>query len=548
MPEPVSEDGRLEALRLRWERDPGSRIFLQLAEEYRRHGKLSEAVRTLEKGLATQPGYLSARVALGRCRLELGDAPGACTVLETVLASDPTQLVANKLLIEAYVRTARPDKARDRLDLYLLLNESDPEIGDLERRVLALEKTPPPQDALGTAGREAGAGAPAPVAGKETKAPDAAQEGRPAMPVPRAAGEAARSSHAAPLALPTPTLGALDLAAVPLPARARRIGSRGASELPNPFPMLPRSGDRIRLVRSLAAEGIFRQTIGTAQAVESAERLDPVPRLQPWTDEAWPHAPVEEPQALFAEPLTERSERPLEPAVGVADFFAPPAAATETPAEETAVEPADDRTLLTRAEPEPPQIEDPAPVAEPSVVATGTPPPSPWWKIPAPPVETQEPPVEAERPIPPENAGAGVEIQDVAPAAFALEAPEAPIAASFSEPVGQRLETVAPVDPAPAPPRGGRSISSADATATLAELYLQQGHIDEAEKSFRSVLARDPGNLQAAAGLDEVSRRRRQIGARTAAQPVPLGLTARKIRALQGYLERIREGARRHVS
>ena len=68
---------RLAQLEERWRREPQSRVFLQVAEEYRRGGDLRRAVELLEQGLGKHPGYVSALVLLGRCRLEGGDPPAA---------------------------------------------------------------------------------------------------------------------------------------------------------------------------------------------------------------------------------------------------------------------------------------------------------------------------------------------------------------------------------------------------------------------------------------------------------------------------------------
>src|SRR4028119_1580619 len=130
---------RLNQLRARWEADPSSRIFLQLAEEYRHLGRVQDALAVLERGLKEHPGYLSALVAKGRCHIELGEAEAARVVLERVVKQDATQMVANKLLVRAYLETGDPVKARERLDLYTLLNDSDPEIDDLRRRINQLE-------------------------------------------------------------------------------------------------------------------------------------------------------------------------------------------------------------------------------------------------------------------------------------------------------------------------------------------------------------------------------------------------------------------------
>ena len=106
---------RLAQLEERWRREPESRIFLQLAEEYRRGGMMSRAVEALEQGVARHPNQVSALVALGRCRLEVDDAPRAVEAFETALTLDPAQLVANRMLVEAYLRTQQPAKARERL-------------------------------------------------------------------------------------------------------------------------------------------------------------------------------------------------------------------------------------------------------------------------------------------------------------------------------------------------------------------------------------------------------------------------------------------------
>jgi tetratricopeptide (TPR) repeat protein len=133
---------RLTQLRNRWESDPSSRIFLQLAEEYRHQGRVKEALNVLEKGLKEHPGYLSALVAKGRCLVELGEPEEARGVLERVVKQDATQMVANKLLVRAYLDTGEPERARERLDLYSLLNDSDPEIEELRRRIRSMEQAP----------------------------------------------------------------------------------------------------------------------------------------------------------------------------------------------------------------------------------------------------------------------------------------------------------------------------------------------------------------------------------------------------------------------
>ncbi len=160
MPDTEPTSARLEALRARWEADKASRVFLQLADEYRRLGRSADAAEVLEEGLEANPTHPAARVALGRCRLDLGQAAEAITELETVIGTDPTQMVAYRLLVDAYLREGRADLARQRLRVYALLNDSDPEIADLRRRIGEIDRQggespasplppPPPQAAAG---------------------------------------------------------------------------------------------------------------------------------------------------------------------------------------------------------------------------------------------------------------------------------------------------------------------------------------------------------------------------------------------------------------
>ena len=149
----------IEEMLQRWDEEPTPQLSLQLAEEYRRHGQLEEGTAILEQALQLHPQHVAARVAYGRFLLESLRSEEACQVLEDVVEEDPTHLVANKLLVGLYLQTDRAKDARDRLDLYKLLNESDPEIAVLELqlapgvpptavdaagRVFALSETPPP--------------------------------------------------------------------------------------------------------------------------------------------------------------------------------------------------------------------------------------------------------------------------------------------------------------------------------------------------------------------------------------------------------------------
>jgi tetratricopeptide (TPR) repeat protein len=94
-------DSRIEELRRRLERDPGSRLFAQLAEECRKAGDHGEAIRVARAGLALHPNYPSARLTLGRALLESGDASGAREELENALREAPDNILAGRFLAQA---------------------------------------------------------------------------------------------------------------------------------------------------------------------------------------------------------------------------------------------------------------------------------------------------------------------------------------------------------------------------------------------------------------------------------------------------------------
>lgn len=100
MPQNVS----LQELQRRVDKDPASIAFARLAEEYRRAGMYEEAVRVARAGLTQHPGYLSARVTLGRALVELDQLDAAKIELDTVLRSAPDNLAAIRALAEIHQR------------------------------------------------------------------------------------------------------------------------------------------------------------------------------------------------------------------------------------------------------------------------------------------------------------------------------------------------------------------------------------------------------------------------------------------------------------
>lgn len=140
----AAQDPRLAALRRRWEEDRSPSAAIPLAEEYRRRSLYEEGEAVLTASLELYPRHLSVLVALGRIRLEAGDGAGAVEALVRVVERDPMQLVANRLLGEAYLAVGRPEEAEKRIRVYALLNDRDPELPALQRRLRdALQQSVP---------------------------------------------------------------------------------------------------------------------------------------------------------------------------------------------------------------------------------------------------------------------------------------------------------------------------------------------------------------------------------------------------------------------
>lgn len=131
--------------------------------------------------------------------------------------------------------------------------------------------------------------------------------------------------------------------------------------------------------------------------------------------------------------------------------------------------------------------------------------------------------------------------------------------AAYWEAVG--AEGIFPVSraPKPSPPAGEPQPETSDvdevpgATVTLANLYMQQGHLEDAKAAFDEVLEREPENSEAMAGLEEVRRLHSESLADSPAIAEPPtndeeadgDLGARKIQALNDYLQRIRAAEKR---
>lgn len=222
----------IESLKERMARDPLSRAFLQLAEEYRKAGRFEEAVQVCNEGLARHPGYHTARIALGRTYLDAGDLESAHQALTEVLDSMPENHLAGKLLAEVQLRLGNRAGAAETYRAILSHYPGDREVegllNELEHGEAAGTASPAPEPA----------GGPAPGIGSAACGEIGVAEPPPLEVVD--GGEAAAApppadEKIAPVATPMDDVGAADRFAADQPAAAGSVpGGEPAPSSPDP--------------------------------------------------------------------------------------------------------------------------------------------------------------------------------------------------------------------------------------------------------------------------------------------------------------------------
>lgn len=108
-------------------KDPQSKAFLPLAEEYCKVGMWEEAVSVLEDGLKYYPGFITAMVVLGRAYDQLNQPTKARAVLEGAIKISPENLRAHRTLIKIYTAQGLRQEALKSCRVILTMNPKDAE-------------------------------------------------------------------------------------------------------------------------------------------------------------------------------------------------------------------------------------------------------------------------------------------------------------------------------------------------------------------------------------------------------------------------------------
>ena len=125
-------------------KDPRSKEFLPLADEYMKVGMWQEAAGVLEDGLKAYPGFVTAMAALGRVYDQLDQPEKAKGILEEVVKQRPDNLRAHRILAKLYHMEGQADLALQSCRAILGANPSDEEALSITRSITGAAHDLPP--------------------------------------------------------------------------------------------------------------------------------------------------------------------------------------------------------------------------------------------------------------------------------------------------------------------------------------------------------------------------------------------------------------------
>jgi tetratricopeptide (TPR) repeat protein len=124
---PATNAFEIDRLATQLAKDPQSKAFLPLAEEYCKVGMWEEAVGVLEDGLKHYPAFITAMVVLGRAYDQLNQPTKARAVLEGAVKLSPENLRAHRTLVKIYAAQGLRQEAMTCCRVILTMNPKDEE-------------------------------------------------------------------------------------------------------------------------------------------------------------------------------------------------------------------------------------------------------------------------------------------------------------------------------------------------------------------------------------------------------------------------------------
>ena len=131
----------IDRLALAVAKDPESKAFIPLAEEYGKAGMWNEAAAVLEDGLKVYPNFITAMVALGRVYDQIDQQVKATAILEEVVRLSPENLRAHRTLAKIYIAHGQQDAAMRSCRVILDANPQDQEALSILRASSSLAET-----------------------------------------------------------------------------------------------------------------------------------------------------------------------------------------------------------------------------------------------------------------------------------------------------------------------------------------------------------------------------------------------------------------------
>ena len=126
-PDKAGNAAEIDRLALALAKEPGSKAFIPLAEEYGKAGMWQEAASVLEDGLKTYPSFITAMVALGRTYDQMNQPVKATAILEEAIKLSPDNLRAHRTLAKIYVAQGAKEAALRSCNVILAVNPQDQE-------------------------------------------------------------------------------------------------------------------------------------------------------------------------------------------------------------------------------------------------------------------------------------------------------------------------------------------------------------------------------------------------------------------------------------
>lgn len=133
---PNSTRDEIARLQEEYEKNPEGRLFVHLAEAYRRAGELEKAREVLNQGLERHSDYLSARIVLAQVETELGNSQGALQVWREVVELDPDNELALWALAELEYNEGHAEQS---LAYYRRLEDLGVDDAELDEMISMLE-------------------------------------------------------------------------------------------------------------------------------------------------------------------------------------------------------------------------------------------------------------------------------------------------------------------------------------------------------------------------------------------------------------------------